>query len=159
MSLMKGTSPSSTTSYLPWSDKFLNNVLIISGVINAHTSKGGNNKFCIHNSPKRNGIYLPDFFLFEKSIACQKTKLKTKQNETKGNLRTYTCFNNSKAQLNYTFISSKRVSSALNCEAYFFLNEYLLKESTQMQIRDKQQKLHNITSSHSRIVILKIKIR
>ena len=44
------------------------NVLIIGRGINVQIRKDGNNEFCIHNSPNRNGEYLTHFFTREQAL-------------------------------------------------------------------------------------------
>ena len=62
--------------------------------MNAQKGKDGNNKFHVHNKPKRNGEYVADFSL-ENRLACLNTKFKKRE----GNQWTYSYQNNSKAQL------------------------------------------------------------
>ena len=43
--------------------------------MNANSDKDRKNKFCLHNSPNRNGEYLADFSL-ENRLSCQNNKFK-----------------------------------------------------------------------------------
>ena len=65
----------STTGYFPLLDTFPNNVLIISGDMNAQIGKDERNKFCLHNLSNRNGEYLTDFSL-ENRLSCLNTKFR-----------------------------------------------------------------------------------
>ena len=83
------------------------NVLVIGGDMNAQIGKNVNHKFSLHNSSNRNGEHLKDF--------TRETCLDTKFQKRKGKLWTYTCANNTKAQIDDIFINKKWNNSALNC--------------------------------------------
>ena len=89
------------------------NVLVIGGSMNAEIGKNVDYKFSFHNSSNRNGEHLTDFTL-ENRLTC----LNTKFQKRKGKLWTYTYANNTKAEIDYVFISKKWNNSTLNCEAY-----------------------------------------
>ena len=61
----------------------------------------------------RNGQHLIDFMI-ENRLTCLNTNFQKRE----GKLWTYTYANNSKAQIDYVFISRKWKNSAMNCEAY-----------------------------------------
>ena len=48
-------------------------VLIVGVDMNSFIGKDGNNKFCLHNSPNKNGEYQADFSL-ENRLVCLNTK-------------------------------------------------------------------------------------
>ena len=54
--------------------------MIIGGDMNAKIGKDGNEKFCLHNLPNKNGEYLADFSL-ENRIVCLKIKFKKNENK------------------------------------------------------------------------------
>ena len=89
------------------------NVLVIGGDMNVQIGKNGNNKYSLHNTSNRNGQHLTDFMI-ENRLTC----LNTNYQKREGKLWTYTYANNSKAQIDYTFINKKWKNSAMNCEAY-----------------------------------------
>ena len=89
-------------------------VLVIGGDKNAQIGINKNNKYSLHNTSNRNGQHLTDFMI-EKRLTC----LNTNYQKRKGKLWTYTCMNNSKAQIDYVFINKKWKNSAMNCEAYY----------------------------------------
>ena len=62
--------------YLPLSDTFPNNILIISRDMNALIGRD-ENKFCLHNSNK-NREYLADFSL-ENRLGCFNTKFQERE--------------------------------------------------------------------------------
>ena len=107
--------------------------------MNALIGKDGNNKFCLHNLPKRNGEYLADF-----SLKNRLAYLNTKFPKGKDKLWAYTYPNNAKASLDYIFMNKKWIN-ILNCEAYPSL--------VNTGIRNKQLKLHDMTGPHLPIVI------
>ena len=135
------------------------NVLIICRVKNALIVKDGNRKFYVRKSPNRNNEYLFLYFSLESRLVCLNTKFPKK--------RTYTNSNKSKVLLNYTFINKKWMHYAMNWEAYpSFEGLLAISELSQQrfagvfaEIRNKQLKLHDMTSRHSPIVILEINIR
>ena len=69
MPVTEQTSSRSTMSCQPLSDIFPKTT-----DMNTQVGKDKNNKFCLHNSSKRNGKYLTDFSL-EKSLACLNNEL------------------------------------------------------------------------------------
>ena len=81
--------------------------------MNAQIGKSENNKYCLHNTPNRNGDLLAEFSL-ENRLVC----LNTKFQKRKGKLWTYTYPNNRKDQLDYILINKEWINSAMNCEAY-----------------------------------------
>ena len=85
------------------------NVLIICRDINAHIDKNENNKFCLHNSPYRNGE-CPAVFFREQLFV---TKHKNPKKEGKS-MDIYL----PKAQLDNILISKECINSTLDCEAY-----------------------------------------
>ena len=78
------------------------NVLIIGGNMNTQIAKDENDKFCLRNSPNRNGKYLADFAL-ENRFVCLSTIFQRKE----GKLLTYTYPNNSKVQVDKILINKK----------------------------------------------------
>ena len=84
------------------------NVLVIGGDMNAQIGKNVNHTFSRQNSSNRNGQHLTDFRL-ENRLTCLNTNFQKKE----GKLWTYTCANNTKAQIDNVFINKK-----WNCEAY-----------------------------------------
>ena len=86
------------------------NVLVIGGDMNAQIGKNVNHKFSLHNSSNRNGEHLTDFTLGN-WLTCLNIKFQKRQ----GKLWTYTCPNNTKAQIDYVFINKKWNNNALNC--------------------------------------------
>ena len=91
------------------------NMLVIGRDMNAQIGKNGNNKYSLHNTSNRNGQHLTDFMI-ENRLTCLNTNFQKRE----GKLWTYTCVNNSKAQIDYVFINKKWKNSAMNCEAYSF---------------------------------------
>ena len=90
------------------------NILIIGGDMNAQIGKNVNHKFSLHNSSNRNEEHQTDSTL-ENILICLNTKFQNKE----GKIWTYTHANNTKAQID--FINKKWNNSALNCEAYSYL--------------------------------------
>ena len=76
--------------------------------MNAQISKDGNDKFCLCNSPSRNGEHLEKFSL---------VYLNTKFQKTKGKLLIYIYPNESNAQLDDVYMKKKWINSTLNYEA------------------------------------------
>ena len=91
------------------------NVLVIGGDMNAQIGKNGN-KYSLHSTSNRNGQHLTDFMI-ENRLACLSTNFQKRE----GNLWTYTYANNNKAQIDYVFINKKWKNSAMNSEAYSFI--------------------------------------
>ena len=96
------------------------NVPIIGRDVNAQIGKDKTNKFCLHNLSNRNREYLTDFS-FENRLTCLNTKFQKRE----GKLWTYPYSENSETQIDYILINKKWIYSALNCEVFFFLKEYL----------------------------------
>ena len=67
--------------------------------MNAQIGKNKNNKFCLHNSPNRNGEY-PVEFSFKNKFLGLNIKLRKRK---KGKQQIYTYWNNSKTQLQGAF--------------------------------------------------------
>ena len=78
------------------------NVLVIGGDMNAQIGKNGNHKYSRHNSSNRNGQHLTDFMI-ENRLTCLNTNFQKRE----GKLWTYTFANNTKAQIDYIFITKK----------------------------------------------------
>ena len=91
------------------------NLLVIGGDMNAQIGKNGNDKYSLHKTSNRNGQHLTDFMI-ENRLTC----LNTNYQKREGKLWTYSCANNSKAQIDSVFIYKKWKNSAINCEAYSF---------------------------------------
>ena len=57
------------------------NEVIINSCMNVHIGKDENNKFCLHNTPNRNGEYLAEFSL-ENRLVWLNTKFQKKKGKT-----------------------------------------------------------------------------
>ena len=106
---------SSLARYIP-----KQNVLIIGGNMNTQIGKDGNYKFGAHNPLNKKGKYRTDFTL-ENSVSCRKAKFPKREE----NLWIYTQTSHVKLQLDNILLKKKRISSALNSEAYSSFEEVL----------------------------------
>ena len=97
-----------------------NVLIIIDGDMNVQISKDKNNKFGLHNLPKRNGEYITDFS-HKNSLTCLSNKFKKKKKKKrKEKSWIYTNPNKAKAPLDYMFINKKWINSILNWGTLLF---------------------------------------